>query len=188
MKQFSLAEELNQKLRRYESRDTVSKNLHYVSHQFYREFLTLSSAELRQLIVRLMLGSQLRLSATLELGDRYKIDPEPNRWESKEIILLAEQIRTLIFEYGAGILVFDHEGNTHSCRRTGYIAGKDTILTIHNRSKACHQTIRNLLDNLVRSRNKIKFLGKIRSYVSPKTKYSKKRKLEPSSEQIELNL
>ena len=114
MKQFSLVEELNQKLRQYESRGSVSKNLHYVNHQFYRDYLTLSSTELRQLIVRLMLGAQLRLSATLELGDRYKIDPEPNRRESKEIILLAEQIRTLIFEYGAGILVFDHEGNTHS--------------------------------------------------------------------------
>jgi|TARA_B100000315_G_scaffold162982_1_gene151430 hypothetical protein len=105
VKQFSLAEELNQKLRRYENRGSVSKNLHYVNHQFYHDFLTLSSAELRQLIVCLMLGSQLRLSAALELEDRYKIDPEPNRWESKEIILLAEQIRTLIFEYGAGILI-----------------------------------------------------------------------------------
>ena len=161
MKQFSLAEELDQKLCRHESRGSVSKNLHYVNHQFHRDFLTLSSAGLRQLIVRLMLGSQLRLSATLELGDRYTIVPEPNRWESKEIILLTEQIRTLIFEYGAGILVFDHEGNTHSCRRTGYMTGKETIFTIHNRSKACHQIITNLLDDLMRSRNKIKFLAKI---------------------------
>ena len=177
MKQFSLAEKLNRKLRRYESGGAVSKNLHYVNHQFYRDFLTLSSTELRQLIVRLMLGSQLRLSATLELGDRYTIVPEPNRWESKEIILLAEQIRTLIFEYGAGILVFDHEGNTHSCRRTGYIAGKETIFTIHNRSKACHQIIRNLLDDLMGSRNKIKFLAKIGSYIFPRAKHSRKIKL-----------
>ena len=89
MKQFSLAEKLNRKLRRYESGGAVSKNLHFVTHRFYHDFLTLSSAELRQLIVHLMLGSQLRLSATLELEDRYKIDPESNRWESKEIILLS---------------------------------------------------------------------------------------------------
>ena len=113
MKQFSLAEKLNRKVRRYESGGSVSKNLHFVTHRFYHDFLTLSSAEMRQLIVRLMLGSQLRLSATLELGDRYTIVPEPNRWEYKEIILLAEQIRTLIFEYGAGILVFDRRRRFH---------------------------------------------------------------------------
>jgi len=185
MKQFSLAEKLNRKLRRYESRGSVSKNLHYVNHQFYRDFLTLSSTELRRLIVRLMLGSQLRLSGTLELGDCYKVKPESNRWESKEITLLAEQIRTLIFEYGVGILVFDHEGNTHRCRRTGYIAGKETILMIHNRSKAYHQMIRNLLDNLMKCRNKFELVGKLKLYESPKAKKDNKNKLLPLVEQTE---
>ena len=187
MKQFSLAEELNQKLRRYESRGTVSKNLHYVNHQFYRDFLTLSSTELRRLIVRLMLGSQLRLSGTLELGDCYKIKPESNRWESKEITLLAEQIRTLIFEYGVGILVFDPEGNTHKCRRTGYIAGKETILMIHNRSKAYHQMIRNLLDNLMKCRNRFELVEKLGEYEALKPKRLKKIKIVHSSEQLTFN-
>jgi hypothetical protein len=181
MKQFSLAEKLNRKLCRYESGGTVSKNLHFVTHQFCRDFLTLSATELRQLIVRLMLGSQLRLSATLELGDRYIIVPNLNRWESKEIILLAEQTRTLIFEYGVGILVLDHEGNTHSCRRTGYIAGKETVLTIHNRSKACHQLILNLIDDLMRSSNRCDFLVRLKKHYAPKPIKGRSRKRKPSN-------
>ena len=184
MKQFSLAEKLNRKLRQSEHVGEGSKNLHFVTHQFYNDFLTLSSAELRQLIVRLMLGSQLRLSATLELGDCYKIDPESNRWESKPITLLSEQIRTLVFEYGVGILVFDHKGNTHSCRRTGYIAGKETVLTVHNRSKACHQMIRNLLDDLVRASNRCDFQVKLKKHYAPKPVKGRSGKRREDGEQL----
>jgi hypothetical protein len=161
MKHLSLAERLGRTIRNCERRAVRSFNVHHVDHRFFHDFLLLSVPSRRRLIIRLMIAGEGHLPAVPKTDDK--------RWRSQHITLLDERVQELLFQYGTGVLVFDHLGRTHFCSRTGYIPGDRTILAIHNFCADCSGMIRNILDKLGSSRGRREFLTRLRIFSEGKT-------------------